>query len=230
MHLLHITKPGMMKKKLFLFAVLLTAMLSFVSCKSKSDKDAKHGNDRVENEAPVNPMVQALDETPDDALLVKLVAVEGDSMRVRVLRTDEEKVFCFKQAADNNCIKGSLNVGDEYSVFTDNASNGLAIVINVTELKGRWYYDMAQHRGLDFEVHGGVSSINADDICFREWKLLNGKLYLYYLKMDMIAPDRNETLVEEATIETLSKDRLVFKFQGRTYKCERMTEVIKMKI
>lgn len=220
-----------MMKKLFLFSVMLAVVLALVSCSSKNErKDAKSNADRYENEAPVNPVVQQLDETPDDALLVKLIAIEGDSLRVRVLKTDEEKVFNFRQAAENNNLKGSLNVGDEYSVYTDNASNGLAIVINVTELKGRWFYDMAQRRGLDFEVKGGVSSINADDICFRQWKLLNGKLYLYYLNMDMVAPDRHEYLVEEATIETLNKNKLVFKFKERTYQCERQTEVLKLKI
>lgn len=182
----------------------------------------------MKGEAEVNPMVAELDNTPDEAALATLLEIEPESIRLRLLESGEQKVFCYRDAKQGGNIKGSLTVGDTYSVYPGEASENLSVMINVSELEGRWFYDMEQHRGFEFGAQGGMSSINVEDLSFREWKLLNGKLYVYYLDLQMIAPERDEFLVEEAQIETLDKDNMVLRFRSNTYNCKRMREKLKL--
>lgn len=175
-------------------------------------------------------MVEEYDNTPDEALLVALNGISGDVLSVTVLETGEQKTFSYREAKADGQIKGSLTVGDTLSIFPDNARNKVAISINVSELKGRWYFDMQQHRGFQFEPHGALSSINTSDISFREWKLLNGKLYIYYIDMQKVNHIRNEYLVEEAEILSLNKSSLSLQFKGQTLNCKRQVAVLKYRI
>lgn len=201
--------------------IVLLALLTAQSC------SCSHKEQRLPGEADINPMVEELDETPDSALLVTLESLESDSLVVRVSHTGEQMVFGYLEAQSAGMIKGSLREDDEYSIFPDRKNRRITTSINVSELKGQWFYDMQQHRGMKFETRGGLSSINAGDISFRQWKLLNGKLYIYYLDLEMIAPDRHEYLVEEAQIQSLNKDELILQFRGKTYDCRRQHEAIK---
>ncbi len=177
--------------------------------------------------SPINERVAELDETPDNALLVRLKSFSADSIVVSLLPENKEKKDCMTEAHQANMIKGSLTVGDTLSIFPEKRTKNVKICINVSELRGRWFFDMSQHRGMTFSPQGVMSSINGDDICFREWKLLNGKLYIYYLDMQQVAEIRNQYLVEEADIVSLTKEKLVFNFIGQNYNCQRQHGVIK---
>jgi hypothetical protein len=88
-------------------------------------------------------------------------------------------------------------------------------------LEGTWYYDLQEMRGISFNAGGGMTSINTEEIAFKEWKILNGKIYFYYLEEQQLAHDRHQFLVDEAQITDLTPDNLSFVFRGRTYYCQR---------
>lgn len=222
-----------------LHATAVIAILLFTSCSGCSgnwDNEGGQGTKTqskqpvYENEAPVNHEVEVVDAVQDIALLVRLGRINGDSIEVQDEGTREKYTFSIAEAKSKGMIKGSLSAGNRYSVFPNNRNKSVEIAINVDELEGKWFYDMSQHRGLIFEEHGGLSSINAAGISFREWKLLNGKLYIYYVTEDMVATNHNEYLVEEADLRTLSSDVLVFTLKGETYQCKRQVEAAQFKM
>ena len=174
-------------------------------------------------------MVEQLDQESNTAFRATLMEVDDDSLVLRVHETGKTIRLGHLEAEMGGQMKGSLTKGNEYSIFPNMANQSVIMAVNISELRGQWFYDMQQHRGLKFEPHGAISSINPQDISFREWKLLNGKLFIYYLTIDMVAPDRKEYLVQPAEIVSLSKDRLQFQFLGKTYDCQRQKEAVKMK-
>ena len=90
-----------------------------------------------------------------------------------------------------------------------------------SQLEGMWYYDLEEMRGISFNAGGGMTSINTGEIAFKEWKVLDGKIYFYYLEEQQITHDRNQYLVEEAQITELTPNNLTFVFLGKTYYCQR---------
>ena len=88
-------------------------------------------------------------------------------------------------------------------------------------LEGMWYYDLQEMRGIAFNAGGGMTSINTEEIAFKEWKILKGKIYFYYLEEQQLAHERRQFLVDEAQITNLTPDNLTFVFRGRTYDCQR---------
>ena len=172
-------------------------------------------------------MVEELDNTPDYAELVTLLEVDGDSILVQPDNDLEQpQVYSYREAEANGQIKGRFAVGDLYSIYPDNDHRQVSICINVTELRGQWFYDMQQHRGMQFEEHGALSSINSERYSYKEWKLLNGKLYLYYVDMQQVSADRHEFLVEEAEILHLSDEELQLSFLDSIYNCRRQHGLI----
>ncbi len=89
------------------------------------------------------------------------------------------------------------------------------------KLEGTWYYDLQEMRGIAFNHGGGMSSINTGEIAFKEWKILKGKIYFYYLEEQQLTHTREQSLVEEAQIINLTPDNLTFVFLGKTYNCQR---------
>lgn len=209
--------------------ILLMSLLLFACKKGDNGKAEYVQRERLEGEAEINPMVEDLDNTENFTIRVTLQKVVNDSLIFREVGSDEYRIFEFVEADQAEQIKGSITVGDEYAVLPDLKKNSVKMAINLCELSGKWFYDMEQHRGLEFELNGAISSINTEDISFREWKLLNDQFYIYYLTLDMVSPDRHEYLVEPAGILSLDKDHLTFRFLGNTYDCQRQKEVIKMK-
>ncbi|MDO4931839.1 MAG: lipocalin family protein [Prevotellaceae bacterium] len=201
-------------RQLYVLLLPLTAiLLAVTSCTSCSDSRRKAGT--------VNPMVRELDETPDEAEFVRLDRIGADSIHVFSRTKKRNESFAYKEAEANQHIYGTLRVGDIYSVFPETKRQSVSIVINVTQLKGRWIYDSVEFRGIDFNDKGGMSSINTGDICFREWKLLNGRLYIYYVDAQTVADDRHKYEVEEAHILVFDEKRLVLLFKGETYDCSK---------
>lgn len=194
------------------------SLLLLAGCNGCSDSRKKG---RSSGESPVNPMVEQLDETPDEAALVRLDSFDKDSMYVSLVGTGARTALAYDDAMSNGSFHGSLKCGDRYSVLATGKHRSVKIAVNTTELKGRWIYDEAQHRGIDFNEGGGMSSINSQDICFREWKLLNGRMYIYYVDMQQLASDRHQYLVEEANITSLTPEELVIQFKGERMLCKR---------
>lgn len=165
--------------------------------------------------------MQQLDEIPDTAELVTLNKVTYDSIYVLSHTKRRNEVFAYREALDNGMVFGALKTGNKFAVYTQERIHKVNIAINVTELEGRWIYDVDEFRGIDFNDRGGMSSINTGDICFREWKLLNGRLYIYYVDAQTVADDRHKYEVEEAYIQLFSEKHLVLLFKGQTYDCQK---------
>jgi len=220
-----------MKRNPTLAILLLTALLLVVACTGSGEKKgATQSRERMEGEAEENPMVTQLEEHSQAAMLVTLVGQEGDSLVMKDSESGQELTLAFIEAHETGEFKGSVTNDCQYSIYVDMQSKTILAAINLTELGGQWFYDMKQHRGLEFDQRGTISSINVDDISFREWKLLSGKFYIYYLLPEMVAPEHNEFLVEQADIVALSKTQLTFCFRGKTYDCHRQQKVLKMKL
>lgn len=194
---------------------LLTLLLA--SCTSCSDSKKKG----IGEQKPVNPEVEKLDNTPDEAIFAHLDKYDNDSVYITLSGSRAKKSYCYHEAVTTGRFHGSMTVGDDYSFFPDNRNKSISIAINTTELSGRWIYDEKKFRGFDFNGKGGMSSINNDDLCFREWKLLNGKLYIYTVGVQDVAGDRHQYDVEEAEIYNLNKDNLTISFRGKQYTCHR---------
>lgn len=212
-----------MDKRFFYTLLYMCIFLAVASC-----SDSKKDNHQGEHKHVINPMVEQLDETPDNALYVTLLRADADSMYVKDNITNKSMAFNYINAKNSGMFKGSLKTGNTYSVFPDNKTASVVIAINTTELSGRWFYDMKQHRGFRFEERGALSSLNAETISYREWKLLNGKLYFYFVDMQQAAEDRHEYQVEEAEILKLSAKKLTLKFHGRTLNCQRQEKLIRI--
>ncbi|MBQ9363227.1 MAG: hypothetical protein IJT97_07395 [Bacteroidaceae bacterium] len=195
---------------------MISSLLVLCSC-SGGKKDSK-----------VNPTAEELEEIQDEAQLVVLQEIDGDSIIVCMLDNELEhpQAYSFSEAEADLQIKGTLTEGDTLSIFPDSKNRKVKICINVSELRGKWYYDMQQHRGMAFETTGGLSSINTDKISFREWKLLNGKLYLYYVDMQQEATSKKEYEVEEAEIMNLTAEELQLNFLDSIYTCQRQHGLI----
>ena len=202
---------------------MLTILFAVSSCTSCSDSKKNH------SKGDINPMVEELDTTPDSALIVRLDDITADSLYVMPRKTGIPTAYAYADAKAQGKIKGSLTKGNLYSIFPDSKTKNVLIAINTTEMSGQWFYDQNEHRGFRFEERGALSSINAKTISFREWKLLNGQLYIYYVDMQQAADDRHEYEVEEADILSLTKDELTLQFRGATLHCKRQTAPIKFK-
>lgn len=213
--------------RVFSIAFTLPMFLLLFSCKRDGKKMEFVQRERMEGEAEVNPMVEELDSAKNLAILATLQELLDDSLVFHDAETGN--LFTLGvTGTDQTRIKGGLTLGDEYAVLLDQNNNSIELAINLRGLSGKWFYDLEQHRGFKFEWNGIISSINTEDISFREWKLLNGRLYIYYLTHDMVSPDRHEYLVEPAEILVLDKDNFTFQFLGHIYECHRQKEVIKM--
>lgn len=198
---------------IYVLALPLYILLTVTSCTSCGDSRRKPGT--------INPLVQQLDETPDTAELVILNSITNDSIYVLSHTRRRNEAFAYNEAQANGMVYGTLKEGDKYSIYAQGRTKTVKIAINVTELEGRWIYNQAEFRGIDFNNRGGMSSINTGDICFREWKLLNGRLYIYYVDAQTVADNRHKYEVEEAYIQLFNHDHLVLLFKGQTYDCQK---------
>lgn len=211
----------MLQRLFYSSATIILVLLVLGSC--GQDKKRQGAN----NLSPVNPRIEELDNIKDSAMLVQVISTKGEEITVKNLENGKELTYSYTEARNAGQIKGTLTTGDTLSIFPETKTKKLLISINVSELSGRWFYDMAEHRGMTFSPKGSMSSINANAISYREWKLLNGKLYIYYVDMQQAANDRHQYLVEEADIRSLSRKHLDFTFLNRDFSCQRLTTVIK---
>lgn len=206
-----------MNSRLFYtIALMLSVILAATSCGNKNN-----------NEHRINPKIEEIDNTPDNSLHVRLLKVANDSIYVKGIGTSSKPAYGISDALAAGKVMGSLTPGDELCILPENKNKRVTVCVNTSELRGRWFYDMKHHRGFTFGERGALSTINTDDISFREWKLLNGKLYVYYVDMQYDAIDRHEYEVEEAELLHLTKETLDFHFRGKQYSCKREHKVLK---
>lgn len=208
-----------MRFRIFCIAISCVTLLAVTSCNSCSDSKKKYDG------GTVNEMVQQLDETPDSAIVFYIEDFDADSLYGYPRTTGKKMSLSYQQAMGSGMVKGSIKRCHLYSIFPETARKSVIIAINISELsKHDWIYDQQNMKGFKFNTKGGMSSINNNDICFREWKLLNGKLYLYYVGAQQHADDRTKYEVEEAEIVELSEEHLVLSFKGRTYDCQKPSD------
>lgn len=212
----------MIRKIQYIAIITLTFLLA--SCYSCTDSKKKRtGGQAGEIElSKENPEVEKLDETKDEAIDVLLKDFDQDSMYVISIYDGKTYGYAYSEAQAAGQLHGDLRKRDHYSIFPNSMEKKVRIAINTSELKGQWIYDQENIRGIKFNHSnkgGGMSSINNQDICFKEWKLLNGKFYIYYVTPQMVANDRHQFLVEEARIKSLNEKNLTFDFLGKTYRC-----------
>lgn len=170
-------------------------------------------------------MVQQLDETPDSAMVFYLEDFDADSLYGFPRSTGKTISLAYQQAMSSGQFKGELKKNHLYSIFPNTESRSVVIAINISELsKHDWYYDQQNLRGFKFNTGGGMSSINNQGICFREWKLINGKFYVYYVNEQQHADDRTKYEVEEAEITELNEEHFVMNFKGTTYNCQKQQD------
>lgn len=219
-----------MKQRSYLVLAMTMLILTLGSCTGNKKQDAPQQQERehVEGEAVENPVVGQLDEMTNETITATLLEQEEDTLVLRSNDTGLQLVLGYREALSNGMMKGSLVTGHDYSITADLQKKTIGKAINLNEMTGQWFYDMQQHRGLKFDKRGAISSINTEDISFRQWKIVNGTFYIYYLTLEMIAPDRSEYLVEPAEIETLSADNMRFIFLGKTYDCQRQRKALKL--
>lgn len=204
-----------------LYVPVIALSFLLAACSSCGGGKKKDSRTNMNGE---NPMVEELDETPDSAFLARLVEIKDDSIRVISQNSGKRLAYACKDAQAAGKVKGTLEKGNIFSIYPDNKSRQVIAMINTTELSGKWIYDQKQRRGFSFNERGGMSSINAEKICFREWKLLNGLLYLYYVEMQQSADNRHKYGVDEANIASLSKERLTLQFKDMTLRCSRPSD------
>lgn len=211
----------MYRRLLYVTPLLAAASMLLASCSGCSgDKSQMQGYSNGQ-ESPVNPMVEQLDETKNYAFSAQADHYDADSIYVKRFGVKGTVGMAYQEARSDGDFYGTVRPGDMYSILLKGKRRDIHIAVNTTELSGRWIYDMQQQRGFAFNDRGGMSSINTGDICFREWKLLNGKMYIYFVDQEQRASERHHYQVEEARIETLNEQQLVITFHGQTYDCRR---------
>lgn len=208
----------------------LTILFFLSSCSGCSRSQSEGGDGRLPYEAEVNPEVEVVDKIADKAIMARVDEIINDQILVTETTTHKQYTLNYGQAELENKIMGDLSVGASYSILTDEDIKRVVIAVNLDELKGKWFYDMKELIGFVFEPHGGLSSINSGGISYREWVLKNGKLYVFYVTQEMVAPKRSEYLVEEANIVMLTSDHLVLELAGNTYDCRRQQEAVQIKM
>lgn len=215
---------------LFIWSILLATICLFACNGKETTMKQEENKTRVRyiGEAKDNPKVEELDKEPNATLKAVLMELEDDSVVLRRYDTGEIIALDIQKALHEGSIKGKLTEGNDFYITANLQQQQLESAINTSELEGQWFYDLEERRGLTFLNKGAISSINSGDIDFRQWKIINGKLYLYYLTSSMIALERSEYLVEPADIEELSSEKLRFVFLGKTYECQRLKGKLKL--
>lgn len=205
------------------FNVVIAATIALTVFSACSDK--KKNNGATERSLEIKEHIA---EVKDSAVMVRLMKVSDDSITVVDNHTGKTHTFDYTRAIIDHAVKGSLSKGDTLSVVPIAGGKAVKSVVNISELLGRWFYDMAQHRGFRFEYGGTMSSFNNQYLAYNSWRVLNGTLFLYYVGMQQAAQSEDDYQVDTAQIETLSKDHMELTFRGARLKCQRLKKVLKL--
>lgn len=170
---------------------------------------------------------QHIAEVRDSAVLVRLETVGDDSLTVVDNHTGKNLTLDYSRSLIDKSIKGSLTPKDTLSIVVAEGSQ-IRSIVNVSELLGKWFYDTRQHRGFEFRYDGSMSAINNQDVCYTEWKVLNGTLFLYYLGIQQVATSADDYQVDTAQIVSLSRNEMDITFRGADLKCKRINREIRI--
>lgn len=166
----------------------------------------------------------------DSSIIVKLDNVDGNSITVTIKKTGENRTYKYDKAMNEGNVKGSLTKGDVLSIYPDTKSKEVRSVINISELVGQWFYDMKQHRGFKIGFDGAISSINMQDISFRDWFVKNGHFIIHYVDMQQRADSIQQYWVDHSEILDLNKNQLKIIFRGSVFQCRHEAGVIKFRV
>lgn len=167
-------------------------------------------------------------EQPDTSLIARLQLISADSLTLAEELTETPIVLAYTEALAEG-ILGPLKVGDRYAITVDANRNMATHILNVTQLAGNWFFDNNEESGLTFTAAGALGSINPNDgYSFKKWKPYNGRLILYYIKIEDVVKDARDYVTDTTSIDILTEDRLVFNFRGQQLCCHRQKEAIKV--
>ena len=197
-----------MRRHCFYYSLCVTfALLLLSACGGKkSSSEERH-------------TVAEEEVVPDSSLMVRLLDVRDDSIYLEELAHHQRRTLCYGRAQLEGRVKGSLEKGDTLSVLPNSHTHHADAIINISELTGRWFYDHSQHRGFEFGPDGALSSINMEQVSFRNWFVKNGNLVIHYVDMQQAVSNGRQYWVDHARIERLSKDELVLAFKDTLYQC-----------
>lgn len=207
-----------MKYRYFYILLLILSVSAFSSC-----HNTNKGKQRIRHTVAQESVIV------DSSLIVKLDNVDYHYITVTLEKTGEVRKYTYDQAQMQGQVKGSLNKGDEFSIFPDSKTASVRSIVNLTEFKGQWFYDLDQHRGMEIGHLGAISSINMEHISFRNWFIKNGRLIIHYVDMQQRAANGKDYWVDHSEIVFLSKDELDVRFRGTVLKCHHQAKVIKFK-
>jgi len=204
-------------KKRYCYNIILVVIIvaSLGSCK-KGNKIERHS-------VAEEPVIV------DSSIIVRLDNVEGNQISVTIQNTGERRTYNYDQAQTEGQVKGRLTKGDKLSIYPDSKSKEVRSVVNLSEFEAQWFFDMNQHRGMKIESDGAISSINMEDVSFRNWFIKNGQLIIHYVDMQQRADSVQQYWVDHSEIIYLSKDKLDIRFRGKILECQHEKKVIKFK-
>lgn len=213
-----------MKRKFYTTVLVgMTIVMAMFSCKGKKNAPS----DNVWEDQAHKDSVLAI---ADSSIHVRLKTVNGDSITVVDYGANKQYTLDYARAEQEGRVRGSLTRNDTLAVVPDFANRRINSSVNVSELEGQWFYDLKNGRGLRFEYGGGMSPINTDDMSYREWQVVNDQLRFRYVEMQQKAETKEEFCADMATIQLLSRERLVLKLRGKTLDCRRQHKAIMFKI
>lgn len=131
---------------------------------------------------------------------VALVTEAGDTLR-----------FSYKQALEENRVRGELNVGDKLMVTPSYDVAVADAVVNLSTLMGQWYLKNGAGEWMGFTLQDGgiASSINMETMTYKRWEMGGSQLLLTSVSEGSGSPME---LTDTCDITLLTKDSLQLLF------------------
>lgn len=193
-----------------------TGILTLLCCACNGNRNHSYADDHVAV------------SIPDTSIYAHLENITTDTLTF-TSKSDKEHVKCaYADASTSGQIFGSITEGHLYSLLISPGTQSARHIVNLTDLSGQWFYDGENGRGFELGIDGELSPINNGQLAFRKWKICNGHLIFYYTDEQTIAKTEEKFNNDTTDIIDLSPEKLVFKFLGKEYHCQRQHEAIKM--
>lgn len=140
------------------------------------------------------------------------VAVTDDRVAL-VTEAGDTLHFSYKQALEENRVRGELNVGDKLMVTPSYDVAVADAVVNLSTLMGQWYLKNGAGEWMGFTLQDGgiASSINMETMTYKRWEMGGSQLLLTSVSEGSGSPME---LTDTCDITLLTKDslQLVFHF------------------
>ena len=187
-----------MTKKTLSIGLAMTLALLCVACgpKKRSAEDAAH-------KAAI---------TADTTLYVRVDRLADDSAAVTALENSRRFTFAIKQAQQSGKLLGDAREGDTLAVMPDFKQRIILQGVNINRLTGLWMLENGKGSGMRLAKDGGAFTIGEQGVTLRNWRVLNGKLLLSYIKSD--GSDYKER-TDTSHIERVTDGELVMTLAGK---------------